>query len=66
MPQQKGGDWGFSKKIILRINEDVGFLQTPQVVATFRVTVGAADFALVCRVKGAVLVQDKLTAVKNP
>lgn len=66
MPQQKCRDWGFSEKIILRINEDVGFLQCPQVVAKFSVTVGAADSTLVCSVKGAVLVQDKLIAVKNP
>lgn len=44
-------------------------LQSPRIVAKISVTVGAADFTLVSRVKGVVLggyIQDKLIVKKNP
>lgn len=47
----------------------LGCLQSPQIVAKISVPVGAAGFALVCCVKGAVLgayIQDKLIVIKNP
>lgn len=46
----------------------LGCLQSPQIVAKISVPVGAADFTLVCSVKGAVLagyIQDKSIIIKT-